>query len=106
MDEREFGPEVYTFTDEEGNDVEFEMLASAEIGGEVYYAMHPIDNADEAEGEYQYVILKSELDETGEEWLVTVDDEEEFDSVADYFDDLLTSETDYDLASDADSDAE
>ena len=32
----------------------------------------------------------------GEEMLVTIDDDDEFDDVADYFDDILTQEIDYD----------
>ena len=34
--------------------------------------------------------------EDGEETFVTIDDDEEFDSVADYFDDLFSEEIDYD----------
>ncbi len=100
MDEKDFEPEFYTFTDEDGNEVEFELIASAEIGGTVYYAMHPVDGEDENAEEYEYVILKGETDESGEEWLVTVDDEEEFDNIADYFDDMLADEVDYDVKPD------
>jgi uncharacterized protein YrzB (UPF0473 family) len=34
--------------------------------------------------------------EDGEEILVSVDDDEEFDDIADYFDDLFATEIDYD----------
>ena len=44
----------------------------------------------------EYVILRSEIDENGEESLVTIDDDDEFDRVADIFDDELFSEVDYD----------
>ena len=37
-----------------------------------------------------------ETDESGEATLVTIDDDEEFDDVADYFDDLFSEEIDYD----------
>ena len=36
-------------------------------------------------------------DENGEDILVTVDDDEEFEDVADYFDDMLSDEADYDI---------
>ena len=39
-------------------------------------------------------------DEDGEDVLVTIDDDDEFDDVADYFDDMLSDEADYDLNSD------
>ena len=37
-----------------------------------------------------------ETDESGEATLVTIDDDEEFDDVADYFDDMFSEEVDYD----------
>ena len=94
--EREF----YTLTDEEGNEIEFELIGSAEINGIVYYAMIPADAADKAQesedGFCEYVILRAEKDENGEDSLVTIDDDEEFDDVADYFDDMFSEEIDYD----------
>ncbi len=99
MDNKDFEPEYYTLTDEDGNELDFELIASAEINGTVYYAMHPVEEDADADY-YEYVILKNETDEDGEELLVTVDDEEEFDSVADYFDDLLSDEVDYDVLPD------
>ena len=44
---------------------------------------------------YEYAILKTVM-EDGEEILVSVDDDEEFDDIADYFDDLFATEIDYD----------
>ncbi len=96
MDEKDFEPEYYTLTDEDGNEIDFELIASAEIKGTMYYAMHPVEEDADADY-YEYVILKSAIDEDGEELLVTVDDEDEFDDVADYFDDMLSDEIDYDV---------
>ncbi len=100
MDEKEFEVEYYTLTDEEGNELQFEVIASAEIEGTVYYAMIPVDDQPEEEDVYEYVILKAEKDEDGEDVLVTIDDDDEFDSVADYFDDMLSDEADYDINAD------
>ncbi len=93
--EREF----YTLTDEEGNEVEFELIGVAELKGVTYYAMIPADAAENAEddgGFCEYIILRAEKDENGEDILVTVDDDDEFDDVADYFDDMFSEEIDYD----------
>jgi hypothetical protein len=38
--------------------------------------------------------------EDGEEVLVSIDDDDEFDNVADYFDDLFSQEIDYDAKED------
>jgi len=100
--EREF----FTLTDEEGNEIEFELIGTAELKGNVYYAMIPADAADKAkdseDGFCEYVILRVEADENGEASLVTVEDDEEFDDVADYFDDMFSEEIDYDDNGDGD----
>ena len=91
--------EFYTLTDEDGKEIEFELIGSVEIKGVEYYAMIPADAADQAQedgGFCEYVILKKEKDENGEDMFVTIDDDDEFDDVADYFDDLFSREIDYD----------
>ncbi len=89
--------DYFTLTDEEGNEIEFEMIAQCERDGETYFAMIPV--SDEESGDSgdicEYVILKL-AEEDGEEFLVTVDDDDELDDVADYFDDLFSQEIDYD----------
>lgn len=86
--------EYYTLTDEDGNELKFELIAKAEFKGTQYFAFIPAD--EEQDGEFcEYTILKSVL-EDGEEMLVSIDDDDEFDDVADYFDDLFSEEIDYD----------
>lgn len=92
-----FNEEVFTLTDEEGNEKQFELLGSQELDGNTYLALAPIEDNENEE----YVILKVELEEeSGEEILVTIDDDDEFDRVADFFNDELFGSIDYD--SDAD----
>jgi uncharacterized protein YrzB (UPF0473 family) len=82
----------FTLTDEEGNELEFELIGSGEVDGVMYYAMIPAEDADdEGKDTFEYVILKSETDENGEESLFTIDDDEEFDRVADFFDDMFST---------------
>lgn len=100
MDEKDFQSEYYTLTDEEGNELQFEVIGAAELKGVKYYAMIPVDDQPDEEDVYEYVILKEEKDENGEDMLVTIDDDDEFDDVADYFDDMLSDEADYDLNND------
>ena len=84
--------ERFTLTDEEGNEIEFELIGSGEVDGVMYYAMIPAEEAeDEDRDTFEYVILKSEVDEDGDESLFTIDDDEEFDRVADFFDDMFST---------------
>ncbi len=92
-DEEDEEIDVYTLTDEEGKETNFELLAEAELDGVLYYAMTELDDEDEQVGD-EYVILRVE-EEDGEEVLVSIDDDDEFDRVADYFDDLF-ADIDYD----------
>jgi len=87
-----FGDEIFTLTDDEGNELEFELIGSHEIDGVTYLALVPLIDNDEGE----YVILKTQLDDNGEEMLVTIDDDNEFDRIADVFEDMLFDEIDHD----------
>ena len=100
VDEVTAESEYYTLTDEDGNELQFEVIGSAEIEGNMYYAMIPVDEQPADDGFFEYVILRADKDEDGEDILVTVDDDEEFDNIADYFDDMLSDEADYDIGSD------
>ncbi len=84
--------DIYTLTDDEdGSESEYEVLATYADDGKEYVALLP--NVEDAE---EYVILRCEKDENGEPMFSSVDDDEEFDRVADYFEDLLFSEVDCD----------
>ena len=98
-DNNNYESAIFTLTDEDGNEIEFEVIGQHEMNGEHYVALLPVeDNAEENEKgdvEWEYIILKLAKD-GDEEILVTVDDDEEFDDIADYFDDLFADEIDYD----------
>ncbi|MBQ8416650.1 MAG: DUF1292 domain-containing protein [Clostridia bacterium] len=98
MNEKDNEREFYTLVDEDGAEIEFEKIGEAELGGVTYFAMIPAEAADETDdgGFCEYVVLRLEKDENGEDSLVTVDDDDEFDNVADMFDDMFSEEIDYD----------
>ena len=86
--------EVYTLTDEDGNESQFELIGECEKDGKTYYALTELD----AEGNQvseEYVILRLEKEENGEDILTSLEDDEEFDAIADYFDDQF-ADIDYD----------
>lgn len=84
--------EIYTLTDEDGVEKQFQLLGSCEVEGHEYLALIPLEDNDEGE----YVILRREIDESGEDMLVTIDDDDEFDRISDIFEDGLFDEIDYD----------
>lgn len=92
MADAAFENEIFTLTDEDGTESDFELIGSLEIDGNTYVALIPQEDNEDGE----YVILKVENDENGEESLVTIEDDEEFDKVADAFEDEFIAEFDYD----------
>ena len=81
-----FESEVYTLTDDNGVETDFELIGTVELEGVTYYALIPYTEDEDAEVD-EYIVLRGEKDENGEDVLVSIDDDEEFDRVADIFDD-------------------
>ena len=82
---------VITLTDEEtGEEKDFELYARCTIDDKLYFALVPVDD----DGD-EYVILRASVD--GDDMIFeTIDDDDEFEKVEDYFNDLLFNEIDYD----------
>ncbi len=89
----EYGNDIISLMDEEGNETEYEMIDAVELNGQTYVALLPLyeNPEDIVEEDYQVVILKM-VEEDGEEILLTINDEAEFDAVWQAFEDRLSDE--------------
>ena len=87
--------DIVVLTDEEGNEIQFEVIDVKEYNGKTYYALIPLEDGAETEEAIDFVILKAEKDENGEDVLVTVDNDDEFYDVADLFEDIQFDELEY-----------
>ena len=93
----EYTPDLFELIDEDGNKKQFELFDAVEINGEQYFAMLPaIEDDDFLNSDCELVILKS-VDEDGEEILVSIDDDEEFEKVSSYFMERLQDTMDEDF---------
>ena len=90
-DMNEYEADILTLTDEDGVEKDYEVIGDMEIDGNNYLALVPADE----DGD-EFIILKLAVDENGNEMLVTIDDDDEFDKVADAFEDELMEECDHD----------
>lgn len=89
MEEEEI-PCVTLLDQETGEEIDFEVLADEMVDGKRYVALISVD-----EEANEYVIL--EVREEGEELVFeTVDDDDTFEKLEEYFNDLLFGEADYD----------
>jgi uncharacterized protein YrzB (UPF0473 family) len=89
-EEMEFGPDLLTLVDDEGVEHQFEVIDTLEIEDDRYIALIPVyDDAEDAvEDDGELILLKSEM-EGEEEFLVAIEDEEEFNKVSEIFLDRL-----------------
>lgn len=81
----EYTPELFELIDDDGNKRSFELIDSSEFEGEQYCVMIPAaENDDYLENDCEIVILKV-IEEDGDEILTTIDDDDEFEAVSEYF---------------------
>lgn len=79
-------PEIFTLTDEDGNEQEFELMDIMEENGTIYYALVPYLEDPEAmiQEDTELVVLKVG-EENGEEFLSTIDDDDEYERIGEMF---------------------
>ena len=88
--------EIVTLLDENDNEVRFELIGGYVDKGVQYFALIPEGSADDDGGFEEYIILKSVKDADGNEELVDIEDDAEFERIAAIFDDAFSAEYDYD----------
>ena len=92
LEEEYFESEIYTLVDDDGNEEDFELIGKYMENGITYNALVP---ADESKQNGEYVIFRRVEDENGDVYLETIEDDDEFDRIADIFDDSF-NDLDYD----------
>jgi putative Holliday junction resolvase len=79
--------EIITLTDEDGNEHEFVVVDVIEVDSREYAILLPIDTEEDEEAEA--VILRLEKDGDGDDVLVDIDSEQEWEKVAQAYEELL-----------------
>ncbi len=91
----EYGNDFVVLTDEDGREIEFEVLGSVDCDGITYVGL--IEQFDDPQAQLdsdgRMIVLKAIEDDNGEELLVTIDDEE-LASVLPAFEEALGEEYD------------
>ncbi len=82
--EEYYEPDIISVTDEDGNEILFELLERYETDNDVYVAITEYrDDAEEiVEADYEVIILKV-VEDNGDEYLAEIDDEMEYEQVSD-----------------------
>ena len=87
--------DLVVLTTDDGVEHNFYHVATVDYKNEWYVFFQPAEEIPDID-EDEVVIFRLEEDENGEEILSTIDDDDEYDRVADAFDDEVFSEIDYD----------
>ena len=89
-----YEPGTFVLLDENNNEIVFEVVGSCDYKKKTYYAI--VNPAECEEGEFDsYLIIRQ--DKAGDEAEFNfIEDDDEFDDVADIFDDMFTAEIDCD----------
>ena len=81
--------DIVVLNDDEGNEHEFMHLASLEVEGSTYFVLLPVEETeDDDEEEAEAIILKLGKDENGEDMLMDIEDDEEWEKVADAWEEM------------------
>lgn len=74
--------------DEEGAEHQFEIIDMLEVDGANYAVLFPVEEEDGDEA----IILKAGVDENGEEVLFEIEDDEEWEKIADIYQEMVEEE--------------
>ena len=89
----EFGSDFVTIIDDDGQEFELEVLDTMDYNGGTFMAFLPADT-EEDDPDYGIIILRSVIDEKGEEVFESIDDEDELDDVYQHFMKILFDDED------------
>lgn len=76
--------------DEDGNEIEFEVITKMDIEDKEYVVVVPKDSDEESTDEA--IVLRIDKDEEGNEILVTVEDDDEFAIVSEAYETLFSED--------------
>ncbi|MBQ3531435.1 MAG: DUF1292 domain-containing protein [Oscillospiraceae bacterium] len=81
----DYGNDIVTLVDENGKETEFEIVDSLVTDNNEYFALIPTETAENlSEDDGELVILKV-VEDNGEEFLEPIEDDEEYESIAEIF---------------------
>ena len=83
---KEYNPDIISLTDDEGKEYTFEVLDAIESDDGRYLAMLPVhETAEELLEDSGELVIVKVGEENGEEYLFPIEDDEEYEFVADAF---------------------
>ena len=86
----DYDPDLVTLTDDEGKEYNFEVLDAIETDSDRYLALLPLyDDAQKMLDDSGELVIVKVCEENGEEFFCEIEDDDEYETVADAFVDRL-----------------
>lgn len=92
QNEMEEAFDIVVLNDDEGKEHEFMHLATLEVDGNTYFVLLPVDETEDDDEEAEAIILKLGKNENGEDMLYDIEDDEEWEKVADAWEEMAEDE--------------
>lgn len=89
----DFGGDFITIIDDDGTEFELEVLDTMDYNDQTFVAFLPAD-MEEDDPDYGIIILRSVLDENGDELFESIDDDDELQDVYEHFSRILFDDGD------------
>ena len=85
----EYGNDFVTLVDENGKETEFEIVDSLVSDNNEYYALIPVETSENVDSDNGELVILKVIEENGEEFFYEIEDDDEYETVADAFIDRL-----------------
>ncbi len=95
MSEEDLDYELIDLEDEDGNTVTFEIFYRLELDGAPYYALTPYSEDENPDTDDDEIFFLKEMESDGEKYLDTIDNDDEYQRVANAFFELFSEMFDY-----------
>ena len=91
----DYGNDFVTLVDENGKETEFEIVDSLVTENNEYFALIPTETAENVDSDDGMLVILKVVEEDGQEFLDTIEDDDEYNEIAEIFIDRLEEYYDF-----------
>ena len=81
----DYGNDIVTLVDEDGNENEFEIVDSLVTDNNEYFALIPTETAENIDSDSGELLILKVVEDDGVEFLEPIEDDEEYESISEIF---------------------
>ncbi|MBQ2900046.1 MAG: DUF1292 domain-containing protein [Oscillospiraceae bacterium] len=85
LPEEDYGNDFITLVDGNGKETEFEIVDSLVSENNEYFALIPVETADNVDSDDGELVILKVVEENGEEFLDEIEDDDEYENIAEIF---------------------